>query len=83
VLQLESSREANPLGAPPDPLLRNQVARLSRELEALEEARTRAREEAQRAEQARIQLEAEMKVGAPSFRRTECRSGCIAPETPV
>ncbi|GBF99197.1 kinesin [Raphidocelis subcapitata] len=38
-----------------------EVARLSRELEALEEARARAREEAQRVEKARIQLEAEMK----------------------
>jgi len=40
-----------------------EVARLSRELEGLEEQRARAREEAQRAEQARIQLEAEIKVG--------------------
>lgn len=40
-----------------------EVARLSRELEGLEEQRARAREEAQRAERARIQLEAEVKVG--------------------
>jgi hypothetical protein len=39
------------------------VARLSRELEALEEQRSRAREDAQRAETGRIQLEAEIKVG--------------------
>jgi len=41
-----------------------QVARLQREMEGLEEQRARAREEAKRAEQARQQLEQEIKVGA-------------------
>jgi hypothetical protein len=40
-----------------------QVARLTRDLEGMLEQRDRAREEATRAEQARIQLEAEIKVG--------------------
>ena len=39
-----------------------QVARLQREMEGLEEQRTRAREEARRAEHARQQLEMEIKV---------------------
>lgn len=39
-----------------------QVSRLNRELEALEEQRTRARDDAQKADKARIQLEAEIKV---------------------
>jgi hypothetical protein len=40
-----------------------QVGRLTRDLEGMLEQRDRAREEATRAEQARIQLEAEIKVG--------------------
>jgi hypothetical protein len=47
------------------------VARLNRELEALEEQRARCREEAQREGEARIQREAEVKVGLrPPSRRT-------------
>jgi FtsZ-binding cell division protein ZapB len=39
-----------------------QVARLQREMDGLEEQRTRAREEARKAEHARQQLEQEIKV---------------------
>ncbi len=45
-----------------------QVGRLKRDLESLNEQRERAREEAKRAEQARMQLEAEIKVGAAGAR---------------
>lgn len=48
--------------APPHTTTRAQVSRLKRELDALEEARARSREEAQRAEQARMALEVELKV---------------------
>jgi predicted nucleic acid-binding Zn-ribbon protein len=41
-----------------------QVARLQREMDGLEEQRTRAREEARKAEHARQQLEQEIKVRA-------------------
>lgn len=41
-----------------------QVARLQREMEGLEEQRSRAREEARKAEHARQQLEQEIKVSA-------------------
>jgi hypothetical protein len=44
-----------------------QVARLNREVEALEEQRARARDDAQRADEARIQLQAEVKV-RPAWR---------------
>jgi peptidoglycan hydrolase CwlO-like protein len=40
-----------------------QISRLTRDLESLEEQRDRAREEGKRSEQQRIQLEAEIKVG--------------------
>lgn len=60
-LQPSTWLPCSPPPLPPWPV--GQVSRLKRELASLEEARGRSREEAQRSEQARMALEAELKVG--------------------
>lgn len=62
---LSARWETNPKWPSPCNRLFVQVARLQREMEGLEEQRTRAREEARRAEHARQQLEMEIKVCVP------------------
>lgn len=63
------------------------MSRLLREVEGLEEQRTRAREDAKRAETARLQLEQEIKVRAPVpcsklqllWSHTHTHTGCMCP----
>jgi hypothetical protein len=58
--------------------VRPQVARLQREMEGLEEQRTRAREEARKAEHARQQLEQEIKVSGVTTQKACCSAAVSA-----